>query len=137
MLHLRLTISQKVCRDGHTFCISVKYYYLEDEESTRHYVKYISYEYKHEIESISWCFCNVHYCCKYKQNNRFNPLNDRGENIILNAGVIADSPSFKGVFILRHASVNSVYPAFLKITPHIPPPDHRFLLAALTIASTS
>ena len=64
-----------------------KYYYLEDEESTRHYVKYISYEYKHEIESVSRCFCNVHYCCKYKQNNRFNPLNDRGENIILNAGV--------------------------------------------------
>ena len=64
-----------------------KYYYLEDEESTRHYVKYISYEYKHEIESVYQCFCNVHYCCKYKQNNRFNPLNDKGENIILNAGV--------------------------------------------------
>lgn len=34
MLHLRLTISQKVCRDGHTFCISVKYYYLEDIQQT-------------------------------------------------------------------------------------------------------
>ena len=39
---------------GNTTEAKITYkYYLEDEESTRHYVKYISYEYKHEIESVS------------------------------------------------------------------------------------
>ena len=56
--------------------------------------------------------------------------------VILNAGVITASPSFSGVVYFLQLSASSLYPAFLNITPHIPPPADKLRLAAFTTAST-
>lgn len=55
---------------------------------------------------------------------------------MLNAGVMTAVPSFSGVLYLLQAAASSFEPAFLNITPQIPPPSQRPLFAALTTAST-
>ena len=44
--------------------------------------------------------------------------------------------SHKELDLTEQAAVRAAMPAFLKITPQIPPPAHKYLFAALTTAST-
>ena len=53
-----------------------------------------------------------------------------------NPGVITAFPVSQWPIFVQ-ASVNSLYPASLKIAPHTPPPAHNPSLAALTTQSTS